>query len=171
MGGSPQNSPGQTRSFLCPDTPGQVDQVAPGAPPLPLQVGHDSVTGKVTGTLPPSIATRNGTSTTASRVSPRVSSRRPRPKIEEKISPSPPRSPKSKFCPPKSPGDAAPALPAAEGRRGIPSNAPYRRIWSYCFRLSGSDSVLCASDTSLKRSAAFGLLGLASGWYCLASRR
>ncbi len=49
---------------------GQVDQVAPGAPPLPLQVGQVSVIGRVTGTFPPSIATRNGTSTTASRVSP-----------------------------------------------------------------------------------------------------
>src|SRR5215218_10270705 len=71
---------------------GQVENVAPGAPPLPVHVGQVSVTGKVTGIFPPSIATRNGTSTTASRVSPSGSSpagRRPRPNIEEKMSPSP----------------------------------------------------------------------------------
>ena len=76
---------------------GQVSSDAPGAAPLPLQVSHGSVTGSVTGTLPPSAATRNGTSTTASRVSPRGSSRRPLPKIDEKMSPRPklPRSPNS----------------------------------------------------------------------------
>ncbi len=74
---------------------GQVDQVAPGAPPEPVQVGHVSVTASETGTLPPSTATRNGISTTVSSVSLTGSSRRPRPKMDEKMSPRPPKSPKS----------------------------------------------------------------------------
>src|SRR5213078_926201 len=45
---------------------GQVDSVAPGAAPLPLQVGHTSAIGSVTGTLPPRAATRNGIVTVVS---------------------------------------------------------------------------------------------------------
>src|SRR3954463_1136803 len=104
---------------------GQVDQVAPGAPPVPVQVGHGSVTDNVTGTRPPNIATRNGTSTTVSNASVRGSSRRPRPKIEEKISPRPPISPNSiplvSTPPGEAPPDRAPA--PARGPRAIPSNA------------------------------------------------
>src|SRR2546430_2645850 len=37
---------------------GQVDSVAPGAAPLPLQVGHTSAIGSVTGTLPDRKSTR-----------------------------------------------------------------------------------------------------------------
>src|SRR5262249_4802602 len=36
---------------------GQVDQVAPGAPPEPAQVGQGSVTCRVTATFPPNAAT------------------------------------------------------------------------------------------------------------------
>ena len=42
---------------------------------------------------------------------------------------------------------------------------------SYFFRFSGSESTEYASPTSLKRSAAPGLSGLASGWYSFASFR
>src|SRR5207247_3481081 len=45
---------------------GQVENVAPGAPPLPPQVGHTSGIRSVTGTLPPSAATRNGIETVVS---------------------------------------------------------------------------------------------------------
>ena len=107
---------------------GQVDHVAPGAPPLPLQVGHDSVTGIVTVIFPPMAATRNGTSTTASSESPRVSGwRPPRPKIEEKMSPKPPKSPNSNPWSPVSPGAAPGRGPGLE-RRDPRSKAPSRRI-------------------------------------------
>src|SRR2546425_9252744 len=39
---------------------GHVETVVPGAPPEPLQVGHTSGSVSVTGTFPPSAATRNG---------------------------------------------------------------------------------------------------------------
>src|SRR5512135_879041 len=39
---------------------GQVEIVAPGAAPLPPQVGQTSVIGMVIGILPPSAAMRNG---------------------------------------------------------------------------------------------------------------
>src|SRR6266704_1956702 len=39
---------------------GQVEIVAPGAAPLPPQVGHTAGRVSVMGTLPPSAATRNG---------------------------------------------------------------------------------------------------------------
>src|SRR5437879_230790 len=39
---------------------GQTEMVAPGAAPSPPHVGHTAAIGSVTGTLPPSAATRNG---------------------------------------------------------------------------------------------------------------
>ena len=97
---------------------GQVDQVAPGAPPLPPQVGQASVTGMVTVIFPPSAATRNGTSTTASTVSTCGSAwRPPRPKMDEKMSPRPPKSPKSKPSLPTSPGAPAPRAAGARAPR------------------------------------------------------
>jgi hypothetical protein len=63
----------------------QVAIVAPLAPPVPPHVGHASVIGIETVTLPPSTAVRNGISSAVSMVSPRASSPlRPRPKIEER---------------------------------------------------------------------------------------
>src|SRR5690349_23382314 len=44
-----------------------------------------------------------------------------------------------------------------------PSNAPRRRMSSYCFRFSASPRTLFASDISLKRSAALGSFAFASG--------
>src|SRR5438045_5315796 len=41
----------------------------------------------------------------------------------------------------------------------------------HSFPTRRSSDLSCASLISLKRSAACGLLGLRSGWYCLASRR
>src|SRR2546422_10888728 len=40
---------------------GHVEKVVPGAPPEPLHVGQTSGSVSVTGTFPPSAATRNGT--------------------------------------------------------------------------------------------------------------
>ena len=76
--------------------------------------------------------------------------------------PSPPMSPKSTSSSTDGPpaGAARPRRPDGAARV---SNAPSRRIWSYCFRFSGSESVPCASEICLKRSADCGLLGLASG--------
>ena len=96
----------------------------------------------------------------------RRSTRRCRPARRSRRSPCPRRRSRD----PRRPRSAPPA-PDRGPRAMPPSNAPSRRIWSYCFRLSASDRTLCASEISLKRSAACGLLGLASGWYCLASRR
>src|SRR4029450_1313770 len=145
--------------------PGQVCSLAPFAAPLPPHSEQVSLTGSVTGTFPPRAATRKGISTTVSSVSVIGSSRRLRPKIEEKMSPRPPRPPRSLISNSSTLGPAPPGAPllrpAPPGARG--SNAPYRRIASYCLRFSASERTVCASDTSLKRSAADGLLGFASG--------
>ena len=156
-----------------PSHSGQVLTLAPGAAPLPLQVGQDSVTGSVTGTLPPRAAVRNGTSTTAS-TSGRLSSRRPAAAEDRGEDVAQPAE-AAEVEIGEVPGSGA--RPAALGRRlgfaagPAPVKAPSRRIWSYFFRLSSSDSTPCASEISLKRSEAAALFGLASGWYCLASLR
>src|SRR3989454_147103 len=76
---------------------GQTEMVAPGAAPSPPHVGHTAAIGSVTGTLPPSAATRNGMETVASTSSSACSIRPPPrfPKIEENRSPSPPNEPRS----------------------------------------------------------------------------
>src|SRR5439155_15871878 len=76
---------------------GQTEIVAPGAAPSPPQVGHTSAIGSVTGTLPPSAATRKGTESVVSTSSSASSIRPPPrfPKIEENRSPSPPNEPRS----------------------------------------------------------------------------
>src|SRR5947208_5415069 len=76
---------------------GQVENVAPGAPPEPPHVGQTSGSVSVTGTLPSSAATRNGIEIAVS-ISSSSSSRVPvprRPKIDENRSPSPPNEPRS----------------------------------------------------------------------------
>src|SRR5690242_11942458 len=76
---------------------GHVENVVPGAPPEPLQVGHTSGSVSVTGTLPPSAATRNGIDIAVS-ISSSSSSGAPaprRPKIDENRSPKPPNDPRS----------------------------------------------------------------------------
>src|SRR3989441_8019599 len=76
---------------------GQVEKVVPGAPPEPLQVGQTSGSVSVTGTFPPSAATRNGIEIAVS-ISSSSSSGTPaphRPKIDENRSPSPPNEPRS----------------------------------------------------------------------------
>src|SRR3989442_737514 len=153
---------------------GHVLTVAPLAAPVPPQVGQTSGIAKVIGTDPPSAATRNGIVTLVSTSSGSASRPAPRrPKIEEKRSPRPPKSDIS-----KSPLSGAPRPPPPGVSRRprelalpAPANAPYRRSVSYFFRFSGSLNTSCASLISLKRSAACGLLGLRSGWYCFASRR
>src|SRR5439155_13824878 len=155
---------------------GQVENVAPGAPPEPPHVGQTSGSVSVTGTLPPSAATRNGIEIAVS-ISSSSSSRPPvprRPKIDENRSPSPPNEPRSDRSKSTS-GPCAeppppPPPPPPKPPRPAPAKAPYRRSWSYFFRFSGSLSTSCASLISLKRSAAC-LLGLRSGWYCFARRR
>src|SRR2546430_10305031 len=57
---------------------GQTEMVAPGAAPSPPHVGHTAAIGSVTGTLPPSAATRNGIETVASTSSSACSIRPPR---------------------------------------------------------------------------------------------
>src|SRR2546429_311290 len=91
---------------------GHVEKVVPGAPPDPLQVGHTSGSVSVTGTRPPSAATRNGIETAVS-ISSSSSARGPpprRPKIDENRSPSPPNEPRSERSnstppPPRPPPD------------------------------------------------------------------
>src|SRR6058998_793669 len=76
---------------------GHVEKVVPGAPPEPLHVGQTSGSVSVTGTFPPSAATRNGTEIVVS-ISSSSSSGTPaprRPKIDENRSPSPPNEPRS----------------------------------------------------------------------------
>src|SRR2546423_4289323 len=153
---------------------GHVLMVAPFAPPDPPHVGHTSGIASVIGTVPPSAAVRNGIVTSVSVSSGSASLPAPpprRPKIDEKMSPRPPRSDMSKSplscCVARPPRRAPPPPP----KPPVPANAPYRRSWSYFLRFSASLSTSCASLISLKRSAACGLLGLRSGWYCLASRR
>src|SRR5438445_10375157 len=105
---------------------GQVENVAPGAPPLPPQVGHTCGIRSVTGTLPPSAATRNGIETVVSISSssrdaaPPAAPPHRRPKIDENRSPSPPnepRSERSKSTP--EPSDWPPPQP-----NGRPHDAP-----------------------------------------------
>ena len=99
----------------------QVVTLAPGAAPLPPQVEQASVTGKVTGTLPPIIATRNGTSTCASRFSARGL-----------LAPAARARRSTRRCPPARPGhrtrrtrhprpDRLPRCPAAPPRRRRPA--------------------------------------------------
>src|SRR5512135_2645308 len=158
---------------------GQVEILAPGAAPLPLQVGQISAIGRTMGILPPRAAMRNGMESTVSTAS-SASSLPPRlPKMELNRSPRPPKDPRSEMSMsgPRSCGDPpAPPPPQPLRERAPPpapppANAPYLRSMSYFLRLSASLRTSCASLISLKRSAAWVLLGLRSGWYCLASRR
>src|SRR5437762_4054620 len=103
---------------------GHVDSVAPGAAPLPLQVGHTSAIGNVTGTLPPRAATRNGIVTVVS-ISSSSSARPPpsaprRPKMLENTSPNPPNAPRSERSNSAPPEPWAPAPPP----RPAPAYAP-----------------------------------------------
>src|ERR1700752_1377626 len=102
---------------------GHVENVVPGAPPDPLHVGQTCGSVSVTGTRPPSAATRNGIDTEVS-ISSSSSARAPpprRPKIDEKKPPSPPTEPRSDRStsgpPAEVPRVPAPPLPA-------PANAP-----------------------------------------------
>src|SRR5205809_678142 len=94
---------------------GHVEKVVPGAPPEPLQVGQTSGSVSVTGTFPPSAATRNGIEIVVS-ISSSSSSGTPaprRPKIDENRSPSPPnelRSDRSKSA--SGPGVVPPPRPS-----------------------------------------------------------
>src|SRR5438309_11493785 len=102
---------------------GQVENVAPGAPPEPPHVEQTSGSVSVTGTLPPSAATRNGIEIAVS-ISSSSSSRAPvprRPKIDENRSPNPPNEPRSErskstsgpcAVPPPPPPPPKPARPA-----------------------------------------------------------
>src|SRR5712691_12750265 len=99
---------------------GHVLIVAPGAAPLPPQVGHTSGIGRVIGTFPPSAATLNGIETVTSIASSASSSGAlRRPKMVEKRSPRPPKEPRSKsnpapsvaVPPPAPPRDPAPPYP------------------------------------------------------------
>src|SRR5579862_5571856 len=138
----------------------QILNVAPGAPPEPWHVGHGSVTSRSIGTLPPSTAVRNGTSTSVSTDWPRSgppwrpAERPPLPNIELNRSPSPPNPPTSKSSkrnePPAGPpgpplgapprrAPAGPPRPAPNGDPPPnPPNAPSCRISSYCFRFAAS---------------------------------
>src|SRR5947199_2492824 len=102
---------------------GHVENVVPGAPPDPLQVGHTSGSVSVTGTRPPSAATRNGieTAVSISSSSARWSPPR-RPKIDENKSPSPPKEPRSDRSN-STPGPAPPGAPRAPPLPA-PANAP-----------------------------------------------
>ncbi len=148
----------------------QVVIVAPGAAPLPPQVGQASVIESISGILPPTAAVRNGTSTVTSTCAGRDAASSPRrfPKIDEKMSPSPndPMSPKS-----ISSDGGGPPRGRAPARCEAVSKAPSLRMRSYLARCSASASTVCASEISLKRSAALGSFGLASGWNCFASLR
>src|SRR5688572_6245554 len=146
----------------------------PGAPPDPPHVAHCSLTSISTGTLPPRTAVRKGTSSTVSTDCPCSGPRdfcfaAPPPNIEPNRSPSPPSPPMSKSS--KLIDDPPRCCDAPRRPRVKPSNAPRLRISSYFFLFSASPSTLCASEISLNRSAAFGSLLFASGWYCLASLR
>src|SRR5439155_896548 len=103
---------------------GHVETVAPGAAPLPLQVGQTSAIGSVTGTLPPSAATRNGIETVVSISSSSSKRSAPdvprRPKMVENRSPSPPNEPRSERSKSTPPAPGAPALPP----RPAPAYAP-----------------------------------------------
>ena len=133
-----------------------IDILVGGAPSgweLALLAGADSTLGPVSGPRP-----------------------RPRePKIDPNRSPSPPSPPTSKSSnlndPP--PGDAPGRAPRGRACPVEPekSNAPSRRMSSYCFRFSALPRTVYASEIALKRSAAFGSLRFVSGWYCFASRR
>src|SRR2546427_9148208 len=94
---------------------GQTEMVAPGAAPSPPHVGHTAAIGSVTGTLPPSAATRNGMETVASTSSSACSIRPapPLPKIEENKAPHPPHQPPAHRTnpPPPPPGPPPPPPP------------------------------------------------------------
>src|SRR6184192_4869131 len=106
---------------------GQVEKVVPGAPPDPLQVGHTSGSVSVTGTRPPSAATRNGIETAVS-ISSSSSVRGPplrRPKIDENRSPSPPNEPRSeRWNSAPGPPGPPPVGPRAPPPLPAPANAP-----------------------------------------------
>src|SRR5690606_37968917 len=94
----------------------QVVIDAPLAAPLPLQLPHSSLRSSVIGTLPPSAATLNGTSSVVSTLCPCSGPLgrcwRPPPKIDPKRSPSPPSPPMSNSSirgpAPPAPGRAPP---------------------------------------------------------------
>src|SRR5438093_1275746 len=108
---------------------GHVLIVAPGAAPLPPQVGQTSGIGRVIGIFPPSAATLNGIETVTSITSSASSSSRVprRPKMDENRSPSPPKDPRSdrsKSNPaPPAPGGAPPE-PGRDPAPPYPANAP-----------------------------------------------
>jgi hypothetical protein len=147
----------------------QACNLAPLAAPFPPQVPHSSFTSRVIGTLPPSAATLNGTSSVVSTLwpfsGPLGRCCRPPPKIEPKRSPKPPSPPMSNSSIRGPPCDEPPGrAPPLRGPRAVNgSKAPRRRISSYCFRFSASPRTLCASEISLKRSAALASPGLVSG--------
>src|SRR2546428_4283226 len=105
----------------------QVENVAPGAPPEPPHVGQTSGSVRVTGTLPPSAATRNGIEIAVS-ISSSSSSRAPvprRPKIDENRSPNPPNEPRSERSKSTSgPCAEPPPPPPPKPPRPAPAKAP-----------------------------------------------
>src|SRR5690242_10977554 len=107
---------------------GQVENVAPGAPPDPWHVGHSSGNVSTTGTFPPSAATRKGIETIVSTSSSScVGAPEPRrPKIDENRSPGPPNEPSSDLSMSASPGEPAPGAPPPKPPRPLPApaNAP-----------------------------------------------
>ena len=142
----------------------------PGAPPDPLHVAQSSVIGTDSDTFPPLAAVRKSTSTLYSTLRPLRGPFGldgcpffPRSKIEEKMSEKPPSPPRSSKEKPPDGADGAGPLRGAPRTPPKPK-VPSFRIWSYFFRLAGSERTELASPTSLKRSAAFGLFRLASGW-------
>src|SRR5437667_7649421 len=139
---------------------GQVEDLAPGAPPEPPHVGPTSGAVTVTGTLPPSAATRNGIEIAVS-ISSSSSSRAPvprRPKIDENRSPSPPNEPRSERSKSTS-GPCAeppppPPPPPPKPPRPSPAEAPQRRDWSCFFRFPALLRTSWALLISFKVSAA-----------------
>src|ERR1044072_1358998 len=109
------NPPCQNETVPRPLHSGQVLIVAPLAPPLPPHVGHTSGIASVIGTVPPSAAVRNGivTSVSVSSAAAPALPRPRRPKIDQKMSPRPPRS----EMPTPPPSGGAPRVPAPP-RRG-----------------------------------------------------
>src|SRR2546426_1187458 len=108
---------------------GHVENVVPGAPPEPLQVGQTWGSVSVTGTFPPSAATRNGIEIAVS-ISSSSSSGAPaprRPKIDENRSPSPPNEPRSDRSKSTSgPGAVPPPAPPCFASLPLQHNHPRR---------------------------------------------
>jgi len=138
--------------------------------PSRCRSGKPSGSVSVTGTLPPSAATRNGIEDR--RLDLLLVVDRPtgaaRPKIEENRSPSPPNEPRSD----KSKSASGP-MPSRRRAR-TPDRARERsvaRSWSYFFRFCASLQDVVRLIDLLEALGGLRFGGLRSGWYCLARRR